>query len=284
MKRYPENEKYAKMMKIGAALPPCDEVTWMGERAYAVQLYSVRKSFGKDVYKTLERVAEIGYKGVEFFGGFSHDPEELKAVLNRNGLALVGWHVGMDAYDDVNFEKTVAYFKAVGNKRGIIPMVEDEWFNSPEAAAGFGKRLSEIAQKLSAHGLETGYHNHSKEFVPFENGVTPWEVIMDNSHACVIAQLDNGNALSSGTPNLDLCEMVGKYAGRAKVVHLKPYSTEKRFGAMIGADDCNWPKYIDAAWEKGGAEWMIVEYEDDEAYEEFEAIRLCLRALEAIGK
>lgn len=255
----------------------------MAKRAYGVQLYSVRKSFSENLDKTLEKVAKIGYKGVEFYGSFStYTPEEIVSALTRHNLEIVGWHTGVEAYDETNFDATVAFFKAIGNTRGVIPGVPEEWYSTPEAAADFGRKLTEIGRKLRVHGIETGYHNHGKELIPFENGLTPWEMMMDHSEPFVIGQLDNGNALSSGNPNLDVCAMVSKYPGRGRTVHLKPYSREKKYSTMIGQDDIDWPKFLQSATTIGGAQWMIVEYEDAEAYEEFEGVRLCLEALEKI--
>ena len=47
---------------------------------YGLQLYSVRDFTQKDLAYTLKKVAEIGYKYVEFAGFFGHSAEEVKAM------------------------------------------------------------------------------------------------------------------------------------------------------------------------------------------------------------
>lgn len=42
-----------------------------------LQLYTVREQIKRDFNATLQRVAEIGYKEVEFAGYFSHSPREV---------------------------------------------------------------------------------------------------------------------------------------------------------------------------------------------------------------
>ncbi len=39
---------------------------------YGIQLYSVRDAMSKDVASTLENIAGLGYKYVEFAGFFGH--------------------------------------------------------------------------------------------------------------------------------------------------------------------------------------------------------------------
>ena len=58
-----------------------------------VQLYTVRDLMAKDFEGTLAKVAGAGYKEVEFAGYFDRKPEEVKSILDRNGLAAPSTHV-----------------------------------------------------------------------------------------------------------------------------------------------------------------------------------------------
>ena len=58
-----------------------------------VQLYSVRDRMEKDFTGTLEGVAKIGFKEVEFAGYFNHSPEEVRALLDRLGLRAPSSHI-----------------------------------------------------------------------------------------------------------------------------------------------------------------------------------------------
>ena len=83
----------------------------------ALQLFSLHKELKRDWKATLAAVHEMGYQGVEFFGGMVYPVEELYAELEKNQLKLVGWHIG---YGDINAE-TVAYNRALGNHRLVVP-------------------------------------------------------------------------------------------------------------------------------------------------------------------
>src|SRR5215212_1906550 len=62
-----------------------------------MQLYMVRRELEKDFEGTLKRVAELGYKEVEFAGYFSHPPKEVRAALDRYGLSAPAGHIPLAA-------------------------------------------------------------------------------------------------------------------------------------------------------------------------------------------
>ncbi len=51
-----------------------------------MQLYTVRDLMAKDFEGTLARIAELGYKEVEFAGYFEKSPKDVRAVLDKLGL------------------------------------------------------------------------------------------------------------------------------------------------------------------------------------------------------
>ena len=62
---------------------------------YGIQMYSVRDLTKDDLAGALRAVAEIGYKFVEFAGFFGHSAEEVRAMLDENGLEVSGTHTGV---------------------------------------------------------------------------------------------------------------------------------------------------------------------------------------------
>ena len=59
---------------------------------YGLQLYSVRDMTDKDLDGTLKKVAEIGYRYVEFAGFFGHSAEQVKACREA-GILVNVWTV-----------------------------------------------------------------------------------------------------------------------------------------------------------------------------------------------
>ena len=244
----------------------------------ALELYSVRDLFLKDFEACLSKTAALGYRGVECFGPPQVSAERVAAALSANDLTLVGWHLPIDTLEGENLPDTTAFLIAAGCPRAVVPWMPPEVFATEDSVKAFADRMNRIADALAPHGIPVGYHNHDAEFVPLPNGALPWTVFMD--HSRVFGQLDTGNALASKTPGLDLARFVSRWPGRAETVHLKPYSYQTGYETMIGADDVPWAAFVEAAVTVGKAEWLIVEYEEEKMYGQFEGAELCIRALE----
>ncbi|MGQ9729685.1 MAG: sugar phosphate isomerase/epimerase family protein [Candidatus Zipacnadales bacterium] len=254
----------------------------------AVQVYSVRKEAEADLPGVLAAIAKMGYEGVEFAGYYGHSAEEIRKMLEDNGLQCCGTHVGIDTLLDDEFEKSVDFHQALGNTRPIVPGLPPQYTESPEAWLKTADIFNEIADKLAAYGMQTGYHNHHTEFTPFPNGELPWDIFFGNTKDSVIMQFDTGNAMLGGREAIPFLK---KYPGRARTVHLKPFSPSlvtpdnphAGFRPAIGEDETPWQELLQTCETIGGTEWYIVEYESDK-YPPLEAIEICLKALKEMGK
>ena len=107
---------------------------------YGLQMYSVRDITDKDLDGALKKVAEIGYKFVEFAGFFGHSAQEVKDMLDKYGLRVSGTHTGWNEVAD-HFEETVAYHKTIGNKNIIVPGAD---LSSQEKIDAFIKMANEF--------------------------------------------------------------------------------------------------------------------------------------------
>ena len=61
---------------------------------YGLQLYSIRDITGNDLEGALKKVADLGYKFVEFAGFFGNSAETVKGWLDKYGLKVSGTHTG----------------------------------------------------------------------------------------------------------------------------------------------------------------------------------------------
>ena len=241
-------------------------------------LYSVRHSLEKDLEGTLKKVKDIGYSYVEFYGNVYPDAPRLNAALKGAGLTVVGWHVPYDKLTDDKIDGTIAFHKEIGNPNLVIPGLPQEMTKDAAAWRASAEWMGKVAQKLKAHGQTLGYHNHHTEFSPLDNGECAWDIVA--AVPDIMLQLDNGNALNGGA---DTVALLKKYSDRSKTVHLKPYSVTEGFSTMIGKDSIPWKDTFDELERQAYTEYALVEYED-EKYDEFEGVRLCLEALKEMGK
>ena len=79
---------------------------------YGLQMYSVRDFTQDNMKYALEEVAKMGYSFVEFAGFMGHSAEDIKKMLDDNGLYVSGTHTGWGEVKN-DFEATVAYHKTI---------------------------------------------------------------------------------------------------------------------------------------------------------------------------
>lgn len=243
-----------------------------------VQLYSVRTECAKDLPGTIEKVAKMGYEGVEFAGYYGRDAKTLRKLLDDAGLLCCGTHTQLDTLLGDNLPKTIEYNKTIGNKFLIVPGLPEKYRSSRHAWLETAKLFNELSDKVRPHGMQVGYHNHSIEFKPLD-GEMPWDTFFGNTKKEVIMQFDTGNAMGGGG---DPLVFLARYPGRATTVHLKAFSKAKP-NAIIGDDELPWQKIFELCETIGGTEWYIVEYESD-AYPPLVSIEKCLEVLRSWGK
>lgn len=141
---------------------------------YSIQLYSLRDTTEKNMDAALKAVSEMGYTAVEFAGFFGHTAEEIVEMLKKYNLKVSGTHSPLQDLID-NFDETVAFHKAIGNKHYIIPGT-DLW--SQEKIDYFVENVNTLQEKLKEHGISLGFHNHAREFQMNEDGSFPYDQII----------------------------------------------------------------------------------------------------------
>lgn len=252
----------------------------MGNK-YAVELYSVRDELRKDLWGTLRKVKKMGYDGVEFFWEFSHTAQELKAALDDTGLICCGWHTPWHYVSPSNLMGVITYNKVLGNTEIVIPALSREMTDSKDAWLKTAEAFNGVADKLADYGMHIGYHNHDAEFKDLE-GDLPFHYLFDNTER-VAMQLDNGNAWAAG-PDTDVYDPITRYPGRARTLHLKPFSLTTGHATMIGEDDIDWPKFFNLCYQHQQVDWYIVEYECEKIYTQLEGVERCIKALKQMEK
>lgn len=242
-------------------------------RPIGLQLYSVRHNCQKDLPGTIKAVGKMGYQGVEFAGYYDRSAEELRKMLDDNGLKCCGTHTGIDTLLGDNLAKTIAFNKTLGNKFLIVPGFPQKYRSSRQAWLETAKLMNELAEKVKPEGMRVGYHNHTVEFQPMD-GELPWDTFYGNTSKDVVMQLDIGNAMHGGA---DPLPYLYKYPERAITVHLKEFSKTNE-NAFVGEGDVPWKAFFALCRAVGGTEWYIVEYERP-GTPPLEAVDRCLQNL-----
>ncbi len=244
----------------------------------ALELYSVREDCAQDLPGTLEKVAAMGYEGVEFAGYHDRTAEDLRRMLDDNGLVCCGSHLRIDMLLGDELPRTAEFNRILGNPYLICPGLPEEYRNSRAAWRRTAELFNEISARVRPTDMWTGYHNHYIEFTELD-GELPWDTFFGNTDPEVVMQLDTGNALHGGA---DVVPFLQRYPGRALTVHLKEYSaTDDK--VLIGEGDVRWQEVFELCETSGGTRWYIVEQESY-AYPPLECVDRCLQNLRSMGK
>jgi sugar phosphate isomerase/epimerase len=239
-----------------------------------LELYSVRTLIPKDFPGTIEKIGKMGYQGVEFAGyhGWDRKPQELRKLLDDNGLKCCGTHTALPTLEGDELKKTAELHTILGNKFLICPSL------SAKDAAGWldlAKKFNDISARAKEFGMLVGYHSHPGDFKKYD-GKTSWEIFFDNTVPAVVHQLDTGNTMEGGGDPLTL---IKKYPGRTKTTHIKEFGGPPT--AALGEGKIDWKTLLAAYESVGGTEWYIVEYEHDKPVE---VIKKSLDYLHSIGR
>ena len=179
---------------------------------YGLQMYSVRDFTEKDLLGTLKKVAEIGYKYIEFAGFFGNSAEDVKAALDANGLVCSGTHTGLGELD-ADFAAAVRYHHTIGNKNFIIPWADT---STKEKLDALIDGINKYQPMLAAEGITLAFHNHSGEFLPNKDGQIPHEEMQKRTK--IDFEIDTCWAYVAGR---DPVETITALKDRVHMIHLK---------------------------------------------------------------
>ena len=218
----------------------------------SIQLYTVRDEIAKDFAGTLEKLAAIGYRGVEFAGYENLSASEMRKLLDRNGLTAIASHVRLDRLVN-NLEEEIAYNLEAGSRYLVLQHNKYETLEDYHNAASL---YNKIGEKIRAKGLGFCYHNHSHEFKSF-NGQYGLDIIYQNTDPEFLkAELDVCWISKAG---VDPAEYIRKYPGRCPLIHLKDRKdSEDIVFAEVGEGILDFKEIITAA-RQSGADYFLVE-------------------------
>ena len=182
-----------------------------------VQLYTVRAEMAKDFEGSLEKIAAIGYKEVEFAGYYNKSPKDVQAVLNRHGLTAPSAHMPL-ADLQTKLDQTVETVKAVGHKFMICPYLEDKDRRTLDDYKRHAETFNRAGEACRKAGIQFGYHNHDFEFEA-KDGTLPYDLLLaETDKDLVKMELDLYWISKAGQNPL---AYIDKYKDRFALFHVK---------------------------------------------------------------
>lgn len=194
-----------------------------GVDGIGLQLYTVSDQLRTDFDGAIEKVAQIGYRQVEFAGYFNKTPEQVRALLDRLKLKSPSSHIGMDLLRR-DLEAQIQIAQTIGHEYITIPSLgrSETPMNTVDAWKRIADECNAMGQKVQSRGLKLAFHSHSGEFVSVGNGKTGMDVFVTETDPSLFSfQLDLGWARVASQ---DPVAWFKRYPNRFRMWHVKDFN------------------------------------------------------------
>lgn len=221
----------------------------------SIQLYTVRE-VAKDGnhLSVLQRIADIGYQGVEGHG-YGMTPTEFRQTVEDMGMKVSSYFGPFPDPDQIS--EFIDTAKALGVTQTVSGLwIED--YDSVDSIKRTADRVTPAMNTLRENGLNFSLHNHWFEFEPVE-GRLAIEHLVEMAPE-VNLEIDVYWCAAFGAN--DPAEVVHRYRDRAPLLHIKDGPLEKgKAHVAVGSGKMDIPKTIAAA-DPNVLEWLVVELDE----------------------
>jgi sugar phosphate isomerase/epimerase len=222
-----------------------------------IQLFTIPGLVSADFKGTMTKLADIGYKEIEFFGPYEfsaketiegwsqiarrlgitknafygYKPAEVKTLLKDLGLQTPSAHLDLVTMRK-NMKPAMEGLSTLGVKYVAIPAI-----SNPEDRADFSKLAAEFngfAEQMAKFGITFVYHNHGYEHTLKDGKVLMDVLLTETDREKVKFELDIFWMAAAGVNPIDY---LNKYPGRFKLLHIKDASEAVRFTGDGGSPD-----------------------------------------------
>lgn len=202
-----------------------------------LQLYTLRNEMRRDPDGTLARIAELGYREIEWWGDWDRSPAQLRAALDGLGLRTPAAHVDPRSLEPAQLEATIARAQQMGHAHLIVAWMPPNQ-RTPEQFRRIAHLLNEAGRQAARVGIRAGYHNHDFEFAAAPGG-TLWDILLhETDPALVDLELDCYWAFAAGHDPVQVLRTQGE---RITHLHLKDSAGAPAHTQVdVGAGVINW--------------------------------------------
>jgi sugar phosphate isomerase/epimerase len=220
-----------------------------------LQLYTVRDLMEADVARTLEKVAAVGYREVEFAGYFGETPARLRGLLGSLGLTSPSTHLSLEALGP-ELGRTLDQAEAIGHRYLVVPSLDRKDRGTLDDYRRVAAALNRAGEAARSRGLLVAYHNHDFELRPI-GGVLPYDVLLRETDPKLVYFEMDFYWMASG--RADPLAYFDRHPGRFHLCHLKDMD---RGGAMadVGSGRLDFPALL-ARRDQAGLRHFYVEHD-----------------------
>jgi sugar phosphate isomerase/epimerase len=243
-------------------------------RRIGIQLYTVRQALDADFAGTLERLAPIGYKEVEFAWNRGKSPTDTRKLLQDTGLTAPAAHLAVTDFE-AGWDATVAMAHTLGIQYLVLAWIDADQRATLDDYHRWAERFNRFGQKARAAGFRFGYHNHAEELTPID-GQRPYDILLGETDPAEVAfEMDLYWVLEGGG---DPLAYFAKWPGRFPLVHAKGRAADGRM-VDVGAGSVDWAAIFAKRKEAGIRHYFVEHDEPADAFVSASASYQYLRAL-----
>ena len=246
-----------------------------------LQLYAVRDLAQEDLPGTLEKVAALGFRAVEFPSFFGWGASAVRSHLDRLGMTAISGFAMLDELTS-RLDQTIAFITEVGGSYVVCPWAE---FADIAAIRQTAALFNRIGAACRDSDLAFCYHHHEHEFAQYDGECGLDVLLRETDPELVKLEFDTCNAMVAG---VDPVEYLTRHATRCPIVHLKDHVAGQPRGSVeLGRGELDIAAAAAVAGVTGtaadsGVKWLVVEQESS-TLPSLESVRVARHTLVSLG-
>jgi sugar phosphate isomerase/epimerase len=219
----------------------------------ALQLYTVRDLLAQDFEGIIQKVAEMGYVGVEMAGVYGQSAVDAGRLCRSLGLTVTSAHLPLPV--GYQRQQVIDTLGELGTTQLICAWVPEDRFTTLDSIKQVCDELNAGARSANEAGLTFAYHNHWWEPAMLD-GRNILDIMVEHLDPLVQFELDVYWVKVAGQDPVAILNHLGS---RVPLVHMKdgPAVKDEPMTAVgQGVIDC---QGVAEAAEGNGARWLVVE-------------------------
>lgn len=218
----------------------------------SVQLYSLREEAARGIDRVLERLAAIGYRGVEPFSLHGKTAAAFRARVEALGMAVSSSHHPWANRASVS--EVVDTVAALGLGRAAGGFGADD-FKDMDAVKRTADTINGLVEALAPQGIDLFLHNHWWEFARIDGKLGYHHI----AERCPRVQFEVDTYWAANFGAVDAAAEIARVKERVPLLHIKDGPlVQGEAHVAVGDGRMDIPAIVNAA-DPSVLEWLIVE-------------------------
>ncbi|MCP5381163.1 MAG: sugar phosphate isomerase/epimerase [Kordiimonadaceae bacterium] len=242
---------------------------------YGVQLYTVRHLIAENMPRTIEQIAQMGFKEVEAIINLGGTAKEFRNALDQNGLKCVSRHMDPIQLELETLKSFIDDAHTIGQEYLILGWIPPEDRVRLDQYKSLVEKMNVASHMCKDAGIQFGYHHHDFEFVELD-GELPYKILFGQTDPELTKiEMDFYWITYAGVDPFMLFDL---YPGRFPMCHLKDMDKNRWF-ADVGKGTVDFERYLSRISQAGFKHFFV---EHDEPEDPLATIRYGLESMKKL--